>query len=118
MNINVCNDYTDTPGGRYKNQGPYSGEEFRERILKKEYLDAKEKGEKLIIDLDGGFGYGSSFLEEAFGGLIRELKPEQYNDIFDIIKIKSDDEPTLILDIKRYIENAIDENKRKKKNEK
>lgn len=118
MNINICNEYTDTPGGRYKEQGPYSGEEFREKILKRAYFVAKDKREKLIIDLDGGFGYGSSFLEEAFGGLIRELEPEQYKDIFDIIEIKSDDEPTLIADIRRYIQNAIDENKRKKKNEK
>ena len=26
-----------------------------------------EKNEVLIVNLDGGYGYGSSFLEEAFG---------------------------------------------------
>lgn len=36
------------------------------------------QAEILIIDLDGTDGYGSSFLEEAFGGLVRlrEFSPD------------------------------------------
>src|SRR5574344_651467 len=98
MNINICKDYTDTPGGRYISQGEYSGEEFRNTILKPKYLEAIEKKETLEIDLDGGYGYGSSFLEEAFGGLIRELDHD-YEQATKIIKIKSNDEPGLIEDI-------------------
>lgn len=106
MKINICKEYTDTPGGRYKEQGDFSGQDFRETILEPKYLDAIAKNEKLQIDLDGGYGYGSSFLEEAFGGLIRNLK-ENYKQALEIIEIKSDDEPRLIEDIKRYIEEAI-----------
>ena len=58
------------------------------------------------IDLDGGYGYGSSFLEEAFGGLIRDLD-EDYKQALEIIQIKSNDEPSLIEDITKYIEDAI-----------
>lgn len=110
MNINICKDYTDTPGGRYIIQGDFSGEDFRNKLLKPKYIEAVEKGEKLKIDLDGGYGYGSSFLEEAFGGLIRELE-ENYKQALEIIELKSDDEPSLIDDITKYINDAI----RKKK---
>ena len=65
-----------------------------------------EKNEKLKIDLDGGYGYGSSFLEEAFGGLIRDLD-EDYKQALEIIQIKSNDEPSLIEDITKYIKDAI-----------
>ena len=37
MEINIVKEFTDTPGGRYIKQGPYSGEEFRETILKVKY---------------------------------------------------------------------------------
>ena len=64
------------------------------------------ENEKLKIDLDGGYGYGSSFLEEAFGGLIRDLD-EDYKQALEIIQIKSNDEPSLIEDITKYIKDAI-----------
>ena len=38
---------------------------------------AKEKGEKLTINMDGGYGYPTSFLEEAFGGLARKYDPNE-----------------------------------------
>ena len=75
-------------------------------MLKPKYLEAVEKNEKLKIDLDGGYGYGSSFLEEAFGGLIRDLD-EDYKQALEIIQIKSNDEPSLIEDITKYIKDAI-----------
>lgn len=106
MNINICEDYTDTPGGRYIKQGDFSGQDFRNKLLKPKYIEAIEKGEELEINLDGGYGYGSSFLEEAFGGLIRELD-KNYEQASTIIKIISNDEPKLIEDIKRYINEAI-----------
>lgn len=110
MNINICEEYTDAPGGRYESQGPFSGENFRKKILKPRFIEAANKEEKLFIDFDGGYGYGSSFLEEAFGGLIRELKEEKnsiYKKALDIIEIKSDDEPNLIQRVKDYMKNEI-----------
>lgn len=31
--INVAKEFTETPGARYKTQGAFSGEEFRDNIL-------------------------------------------------------------------------------------
>ncbi|MGI9504689.1 MAG: STAS-like domain-containing protein [Geminicoccaceae bacterium] len=55
------------PGGRYLKDGDASGQAFRERHL----VPAFEKFEIVHITLAGTAGYGSSFLEEAFGGLVR-----------------------------------------------
>jgi hypothetical protein len=42
VSLNIAKQYTETPGGRYRNDGKYSGEDFRETLLKKKYEDAKE----------------------------------------------------------------------------
>ncbi len=64
-------DFAHSPGGRYIADGPYSGELFRERVLVPKLAEAKNKGEHLTVELDGTSGYAASFLEEAFGGLVR-----------------------------------------------
>lgn len=66
ITIRVAKDFSSTPGGRFKEMGPKSGEEFREIIEK--YLSS---GEHVTVILDDVEGYGSSFLDEAFGGLLR-----------------------------------------------
>ena len=58
--------------------------------------------------MDGGYGYATSFLEESFGGLARKYTPEE---VFKIIKFISEDEPSLVSAITRYIQDA---NKTKK----
>ena len=63
-------DWTITPGPRYKKLGDFSGEEYRDTILVPKMEGAIESKEKLHIDLDGTLGYASSFLDEAFGGLV------------------------------------------------
>lgn len=105
MNIHkiiISKDFSETPGGRYAKDGGFSGELFRESFLKPAFSKLKE-GDKLLIDLDGGYGYGISFLEEAFGGLAREVSPALVNSALDF---KSDDEPELIPLIRDYIKNA------------
>lgn len=69
--ISIAKDFSRAPGIRYRKNGPYSGEEFRETVLVPAFSKAREQGEVLTIILDGVAGYGSSFLEEAFGGLVR-----------------------------------------------
>jgi hypothetical protein len=66
--IVIAKDYSDTPAGRYKTDGNYTGERFRDELL----YPALQNNDLVIVNLDGALGYGSSFLEEAFGGLIRE----------------------------------------------
>ena len=105
MNINICNDYTDTPGARYRYEGDYSGEDFREVLLEPKYLESKANHEKLLIELDGGFGYPTSFLEEAFGGLSRKY---EIQDVLNVLDFVSEDEPTLIEEIRDYIRHSRD----------
>lgn len=59
-------DFTKTPGGRYRNDGPFSAEEWRD-----DYLVPAAKIGPIVVDLDGTAGIASSFIEEAFGGLMR-----------------------------------------------
>jgi len=90
--IKVCEDFTEALGGRYINQGDFSGELFRESILIPKYNESIEKNEKLIIDLDGCYGHPMSFLEESFGGLVRQT---QNTNITDVLEIISNEKPAL-----------------------
>lgn len=109
MKIKIAEEYTETPGARYIKQGPYSGEEFRDTILYPKYIQCLNNNENLVVDLDGGYGYGSSFLEESFGGLIRKLKKENkdYKKLLEILEIISLDEISWINKINTYINDAI-----------
>jgi hypothetical protein len=98
--ISIAKDFSDSPGARFIHEGIYSGEEFRNNLLVPEYLKAKEMKQKLLIDLDGAFGYATSFLHEAFGGLAQIYGKE---DVLSHIMIKSDDQPELIEEILGYI---------------
>lgn len=64
--INVAHDFSPYPAGRYRTDGPWNGEKFREDYL----LPALKRGPVTIV-LDGVAGLPSSFFEEAIGGLIR-----------------------------------------------
>lgn len=103
MIIKISKDFSETPGARNISDGPYSGEEFREKVLKVKYKEALCNGEKLTIDLDGGYGYPTSFLEEAFGGLAREYGGQKVLSVLDFI---SEDEPALVEEIMSYIKGA------------
>lgn len=59
--------FSRNPGARYRNLGKASGEEFRDDVL----VPAFTKDKDLVVNLDGVRGYGSSFLEEVFAGLVR-----------------------------------------------
>lgn len=103
IRINVAEEFTDSPGGRYKNEGKYSGEEFRETLLIPRFMEAIKKHDILEINMDGCFGYPSSFIDESFGGLARKFTNYK---ILDYIKIVSNDEPGLIDDIEQCINHA------------
>jgi hypothetical protein len=66
LTINIARDFSDTPGGRSARLGPKSGEEFRSILA-----EALDKNDRVEVVLDGTEGYGSSFLEEVFGGIVR-----------------------------------------------
>ena len=103
MEINIAKDFSDAPGARFIKEGEFSGELFRKEWLEPRFIEALESNEKLIINLDGGYGYPTSFLEEAFGGLARMYDKKK---ILKTLEFISDDEPILIEEIKEYINNA------------
>ena len=112
MDLNVVKQFTDLPGGRYISQGPNSGEEFRENYLRPVYDYCLENDENLTINLDDGYGYSSGFLEEAFGGMVREGYDGKV--MLKKIKIISNDQPSLETQITNYIKEAIKEKKKVK----
>lgn len=65
--IDVSRDFSAFPSGRFPADGPFNGTRFREEIL----VPALRSGDVVRVKLDGVSGFGSSFLEEAFGGLVR-----------------------------------------------
>lgn len=85
--IDIGRDYSRYPAGRYYADGDYNGQKFRETIL----IPSLVENDKIIIYLDGTRGYDSSFLEEAFGGILREMKISLDN-LLRKIEIVSDDE--------------------------
>jgi len=100
----IATQYTETPGPRYVKEGTYSGEDFRDSVLKNLLNQAKNENKRIMIDFDGGYGYPTSFLEEAFGGLVRDTKDKKIANLFEF---KSDEEPALIDEVKLYISEAI-----------
>lgn len=99
----VGKEFSDTPGPRSRTQGDFSGEDFLERLLKPRFEQALGRGLVLRVDLDGTEGYATSFLEAAFGGLSRIYGADK---VLGHLDFKSDDEPYLVDEIKRYINEA------------
>lgn len=95
--INIARDFSRYPAGRYISDGPYNGEAFRERFL---VPALRESTGKVVIEFDGARGYGSSFLEEAFGGLVRA--GVSASDLFSRLDFRSSDS-SLIEEIRTYI---------------
>ncbi len=103
MKIVIAKDFSDTPGGRKISEGEFSGELFRQQLLLPKYEEAVKKNDKLEIDFDGAFGYPPSFLDEAFGGLVKILNKKN---ILENIVIISNDDLTIERRIKKYIADA------------
>lgn len=99
--ISVVSDFSDEPYGRFRADGSDSAERFRDDLL----IPALHQHDRVIVDLKGAF-YGSSFLEEAFGGLVR--LGFKYDDLKEKLIIEHDLQ-SYIHASWRYIENAAQE---------
>ena len=100
--INIAKDFSTTPGARFKTDGPFSGEEFRERFLEEHFRDPKSDFE-ITVNLDGTEGYATSFLEEAFGGLARKFGKSR---CLKRLRFISNEESALIDEIMGYIQDV------------
>lgn len=102
LKIDVAARFSPFPFGRISpRDGDFTGEKFRDEILKPE-LDKLGEDDKLIIDLSGVLvGIGSSFLSEAFGGAIEKGYISQSRLLSALVVVSDDElhEPA----IKKYI---------------
>jgi len=72
QSLNIGQEFSDHPIGRYRSDGPSSGEVFCEDFLVPR-LQKLGDDEKLEVVLDDGVdGFGSSFLDEAFAGVVKK----------------------------------------------
>ena len=102
---NIGKAFSRFPAGRYAKDGPASGEEYREKVL----LPLLDSGVTIQVELDDALGYGSSFLEEAFGGIVR--LGWRSADLLKRLQIISED-LSLIDEIEGYIREAAEHARR------
>ena len=98
----IAEEFSITPGPRFIVEGDFSGEKCF-KIIDKKFSQAIKENKKLLVDLDDTAGYGTSFLEEVFGGLARKHGIKKVQDNLIII---SEEESYLLKDINDYVENA------------
>ena len=97
LTLDIARQFSTEPVGRYVKDGLHSGEVFRETLLR----PALDKAEIVEIVLDGTEGYGSSFLEEAFGGLVRH--GFRADELLRRLSFVSNEDPTLVDEITDYV---------------
>ena len=90
LHLNIAEEFSPVPVGRYKTDGDKSGQVFREECLYPKIRDAMKKQTILIVDFTGMYGLSSSFLEEAFGGLVRE-KGLNSADILRVLRFRPEE---------------------------
>jgi hypothetical protein len=105
--ISVASDFSPFPVGRTPEDGDYNGQTFRERLLTPALREAIAEDGRVVVWLDGIKSCGSSFLESAFGGLIREDR-FQKKQLAKYLEIKSNNKAhdRYLRAINRYIESA------------
>jgi hypothetical protein len=108
ITLRIAEQFTITPGPRLREEGDFSGQQFREEQLRPMFLDVRSRGGQLLVDLDGTAGYATSFLEETFGGLAREFGSDE---VSRLLEFKSEEEPFLIDEVRGYIAKASETTK-------
>ncbi|WP_169308013.1 STAS-like domain-containing protein [Brevundimonas subvibrioides] len=98
--MNIAKDFSEFPFGRYESHGPFNGARFRNEKL----LPLLLNGQSVLVDLSDARGLAASFLEEAFGGLVREgLSVEELR---RLLKVVSNTDSSLVSEVWFYIEDA------------
>ncbi|WP_314346143.1 STAS-like domain-containing protein [Haemophilus parahaemolyticus] len=98
--LHVITQFSKSPYARYSSeilpgQEDTSGQHFREKFLAPQLIEAIKNQDKLKVVLTGYNRYARSFIDEAFGGLIRETRLT-YNDIVKHLEIIHDNLPSIV----------------------
>ena len=98
---------TDDEGTMSEDDGEFNAEKFRTTLLRPKLEKAIKAGTALIVSLDGLKSCGSSFLESAFGGLVREEKISK-SDLSKHLRVETNQKSLerYKIAIERYIKNA------------
>jgi len=86
-------DFSEFPGGRYRTDGDFSGEQYREDIINpiiNEY-------DKIEIDFQNAFVLIPSFLDESIGHYVEQLGLEKFEEKFSF-RYKEDSNFKIFLD--------------------
>ncbi len=94
--IIIAKDFSDSPGARYREDGDFSGQEFLETLLLPKFEKAVEGNYVVLIDLDGVWGYPSSFISGSFGKLSLEKGSDK---VLAHIEFKSEESETRLREI-------------------
>lgn len=95
--IGVSKHFSRFPAGRFKSDSNVSGEAFRELLVKK-----LNDNDSVEVSLDDTMGFGSSWLEEAFGGLVVKGAFTAH-DLHERLTIRATDN-SLITEVWSYID--------------
>jgi len=99
--IRVAIDFSRFPSGRFRSDGDFSGEAFRDDVLAPA-LASSRFGDTVEVELDGTLGYGSSFLEEAFSDLHGRCGLTR-DEISSRLRITSRADPSLVTESWSYV---------------
>jgi len=88
--ISIAKDFSKNPGARYGDDGDFSGELFYKELLLPAFERAINSKQKLTIDLNGIYGFPSSFVSESFGKLSIE---KGANNVISVLVFISDENP-------------------------
>lgn len=100
--ISIARDFSPYPAGRVPEDGPFNGTTFRDEVL----LPAFKKHGNVAVDFDGLFSCGSSFLEEAFGGLLRHGGKHDAAYWLSHLELVATEVPFFAESARRYIDRA------------
>lgn len=92
MRLSIAREFRRAPMGRNRVDGKYSGEAFREDLLRPRLARAIDKRDVLVVNFDGMSTLTPSFMEEAFGGLVRE-NSFSVEDVLQVIRFEPEGDP-------------------------
>lgn len=84
------------PSGRYRQDGDFSGEQYREEILE----PLVQLHRTITVDMSSVFAVAGSFLDEAFGPFANKMGEEKFWQTFNIVV---EDDPDLIDELKDIV---------------
>lgn len=100
-------DFSITPFGRYPTDGKFSGQRFRREVLLP--LFRNQNIDTIQVDFNGIIPVGSSFIDEAFAGLIRD-EGLSFEQVWGRLTVISDF-PLYEIQIKEFLNEVLQQGK-------